>query len=274
MLVGRNGNLSLALQRAFPDQEIQIIGSDIANKWTLNGGEKHIEVDMENLGLSPQVIINTAGQLDPNKNISSLLGINFHLPKNLELYSRKHGIKLVTFGTVMENLEDLSKSNPYLRSKRQYYEFLKNEALPNSESLHLQIHTWYGGTKPHTHMFLGQILSALEKKVRFQMSSGIQLREYHNIYDDIGAVQYLLREEISGIIQINHGATLSLKEIAIFIFEAFNLSELLEIDSIEAPEHEIFEKKFEPLKLLESVHFRDTCPGIVNDLQRLLEERK
>jgi hypothetical protein len=264
----------LALQHAFPNEEIQIIGSDIANKWTHDGGEKLIEEDMENLGLNPHVIINTAGQLDPNKHISSLLGVNFYLPKNLELYSRKHGIKLVTFGTVMENLEDLSKSNPYLLSKRRYFEFLTNEALPNSNSLHLQIHTWYGGASLHSHMFLGQMFSALENKKRFQMSSGIQLREYHSIYDDISAAQYLLSQDANGVIQINHGEILSLKEIAISIFDSFNASDLLEIGSLKAPEYEIIERKFERLILLESVNFRATRPGIINDFQRLLEERK
>lgn len=274
MLVGRRGNLSLALQRAFQAEEIRIIGSEIANRWTIDGGEEQIKIDLEGLEINPRLIINTAGLLNPNTSFSSLLGVNFQLPKNLELYSRAQGIKLVTFGSVMENLEDLSKSNPYLLSKRQYFEFFAKEVLPNTSSLHLQIHTWYGGVSLHPHMFLGQMFSALEKQVAFEMSNGIQLREYHNIYDDIAAAQYLLNQDAKGVIQINHGESLPLREIAISVFDAFNSRDLLKIGSLKSPDFEIIEKRFEPPKRLETITFRETCPGIINDFQRLLEEQK
>lgn len=272
VLVGRKGNLSRALQREFYAEEIRIFGSDVANSWAIDGGDEQIEIDLESLEINPRLIINTAGLLNPNSNLSRLLDVNFQLPKNLEFYSRKRGIKLVTFGSIMENLDDLSKSNPYLLSKRQYFEFFKKEVLPNTTSLHLQIHTWYGGVSPHPHMFLGQMFSALKKRAVFEMSDGIQLREYHNIFDDIAATQYLLNQDAKGIIQINHGQSLPLREIAISVFDAFNSRDFLKIGSLKSPDFEIIEKRFETPKLLEEITFRETCPGIIDDFRRLLGE--
>lgn len=274
ILIGRKGNLSLALQHEFHAEEIRIVGSDIANRWTSNDGQAQIKIDLEDAGINPRLIINTAGQLNPNTNLSRLLAVNFQLPKNLQLYARTRGIKLVTFGSVMENLDNLSKSNPYLLSKRKYFEFYTEEVLPNTSSLHLQVHTWYGGVAPHPHMFLGQMFSALANKVEFEMSNGIQLREYHNIYDDIAATRYLLKHDAKGIVQINHGESLPLREIAISIFDAFNSRELLKIGALKSSEFEIIEKKFEPSKWVEPITFRETRSGIIADFQRLLEEQK
>lgn len=270
MLVGGRGNLSLALQQVYEGQNLRIIGRDTAYKWTTQDAENQIHKDLDSIGIKPDLIINAAGQVNPNASPNELLSLNFHLPKNLERYAHNHGVKLVTFGTVMENLEDLSRSNAYLNSKRLYFEYLAEKVTPDSESLHLQIHTWYGVAVPHRHMFLGQMFSALEKKELFKMSSGNQLREYHNIYDDIDAVQFLLSKNAKGVFEINHGETLSLVEIATSVFDFFKSRNLLKIGSLLTPEYEIIEKKFEPSKFLESVNFRATSQGIITDFQRLL----
>ena len=121
-------------------------------------------------------------------------------------------------------------------------------------------------------MFLGQMLDAIVKKEPFNMSNGTQLREYHNIYDDLNAVKYLLSQNSAGVIQVNHGEVLSLKEIATSIFDSFNALHLLNIGSLNASEHEIMTKKFEPNKLLGTVKFRDSKQGIITDFNRLMEE--
>lgn len=271
MLVGRRGNLSLALQQICQETEIQIIGSDIAQKWTVNGGERLIEKDLEDLRIKPDLIINAAGEINPSAGYSRLRGINYHLPRNLEKYSRHRGIKLVTFGTIMENFKELSNCNPYLWSKFEFYDYLTKEIESNVNLLHLQIHTWYGVANPNPGMFLGQILRALLMKEEFKMSSGNQLREYHNIYDDLSAMQYLISQNTTGIVQVNHGEALPLREIATTVFNSFSALNLLKIGSLDTSKLEIMAKQFEPNKLLAPVKFCATMPGIIGDFNRLLE---
>ena len=54
-------------------------------------------------------------------------------------------------------------------------------------AIHLHLHTLYGG-QPHPHMFLGQMIGALERGAEFHMTSGEQLREYHHAHDIAGAM--------------------------------------------------------------------------------------
>jgi hypothetical protein len=270
MLVGRRGNLSLALQREFKEEEIRVIGSDIANSWTSEDGLRQIKADLEELDFQPSLIINAAELVNPNADLSRLMDVNFTLPMNLELYSRTRGVKLLTFGSIMENIDEITKSNPYLISKRKYFEYLVNEVPSDTSSLHLQIHTWYGGESLHPHMFLGQMFSALKQRKTFEMSNGMQLREYHNIFDDTAAVKYLLLQDARGIIQVSHGESLPLKEIAISVFNAFDSFPLLKIGSLKFPEFEVMEKLFLSFEWPESITFRDTCSGIVKDFQRFL----
>lgn len=272
--MGKKGNLSLALQSVLGPNGLHIVGSKIANRWTKNGGEKKIEIDLKNMGVSPSLIINAAGLVNPNIETARLNAVNFQLPKNLKLYSQKSGAKLVTFGTVMENFEEISKSNSYLRSKRNYFEFLSSDDQSNTNSLHLQIHTWYGGESLHAHMFLGQMFSALANKREFEMSSGVQLREYHNIFDDIAAAQFLLEKNVQGILQINHGEALRLKDLATSVFDAFDASNLLKFGRKESSRYEITDEKYKPTEFLKPLNFRKTCPGIIDDFQRLLKKLK
>ncbi len=255
------------------DTEIRIIGSEIAQRWTNEDSLHKVENDLEHLRIFPDLIINAAGEINPKERPSKLLAVNYFLPRNLQDYSQKKGIKLVTFGSILENLEDVANSNPYLMSKRKYFDYFTKEIGFNTNSLHLQIHTWYGVTKPNSDMFLGQIYEALKEKRVFNMSDGNQLREYHNVFDDLNALQHLLNQNAHGVIQINHGEVLSLKEIAKSIFDSFNSTDLLRIGTLKAPKHEIFAKQFQPSEFLESIMFRPTTEGIVEDFKRLLRDQ-
>lgn len=262
--------MSLALQRMYKNADIRIVGSDIAGRWAIEGGDKEIEGDLKKLGILPKVIFNAAGEINSNSGFRNLCNVNFYLPKNLETFSQNFGVTLVTFGTIMENLIELSNSNPYLLSKRRYFEYITEHLKYNTNSLHLQIHTWYGVANPHNKMFLSQMIHALKNKKTFHMSSGNQLREYHHIQDDMVALQTLLNLKTRGVIQMNHGETVSLKDLATTVFDYFNSAELLKIGSINTPIHEITTKNFERNTLFESFQFRETKQGITSDFERLL----
>ncbi len=257
----------------YQDTEIRIIGSEIAQRWTDEDSLNKVENDLEYLKIFPDLIINAAGEINPKARPSKLLAVNYFLPRNLQDYSQRKGIKLVTFGSILENLEDVANSNPYLTSKRKYFDYFEKEISHNTNSLHLQIHTWYGLKMPSNSMFLGQMYQALKDKKVFHMSDGNQLREYHNVFDDLKAVQHLLKQETDGVVQINHGEVFSLREIAKSIFDSFNSTNLLCIGTVSAPEHEVFVKHFQPNALLESIQFRPTIEGLITDFKRLLRDQ-
>ena len=64
--------------------------------------------------------------------------------------------------------------------------------------MHLHLHTLYGG-RPQAHMFLGQMIRALERGAEFAMSSGEQLREYHHVHDIAGAMVHHFRQVATAI---------------------------------------------------------------------------
>jgi nucleoside-diphosphate-sugar epimerase len=271
LLVGSKGVLSKALQEEFSGYSMQIVGSDEASKWANPEGIKVMEDYFNRLNIQPKLIFNAAGILDPQVNDYILQSANFYLPKNLLTFCQKNHTKLVTFGTVMETFDGISQSNPYLYSKRLFYEYIEDKKSSLVNFLHLQIHTWYGGVKLHPHMFLGQMYQALKNRSEFHMTAGNQLREYHHISDDVSAVAHLLEANLDGVFQVNHGKSISLKEIAESTFHYFGLSDLLRIGSVEGPVYDVFESNFTLPKQLQHFVFRNTLEGIAINFEKLLK---
>jgi nucleoside-diphosphate-sugar epimerase len=262
LLIGRHGNLSLAAQNYFRESKIHIVDSEVATAWYAKKGLESIGNYFDNFKVRPELIVNTSGIVNPQAELSKLLDVNYYLPRNLNIFSQRSGIKLVTFGTIMENNLEISNSNAYLYSKRRYFEYLLNQQVDDN-SLHLQVHTWYGGDHFHDHMFLSQIYNALKRKISFGMSGGTQFREYHHINDDLAALKFLLDQKCTGVHQINHGEAISLRDLAEFIFGAYGLLELLKVNKLKIPAHEVLQKKYLRNKALDSIHFRDTRVGVL-----------
>lgn len=274
LLIGRNGNLSKAIQFHFSSENIQIVGSDVSNQWVTSKSNENIEVYLDSLSEKPKLVLYASGVIDPNAPIKDLLDINFHLPKRLQEISLKRNFKLVTFGTIMEKFDGIATSNPYIFSKRKYLDYLIQSGHTKSNALHLQIHTWYGGANLKPFMFLGEMYSAIQKKEIFKMSLGEQLREYHHISDDLDVFKILLDVDASGVFEINHGEIISLKELAEYVFTSFELSNLLKIGTLPSPEQEIFRIEYTPSSHLKAANFRRTLPGIVEYFKLLEGKRK
>ena len=126
----------------------------------------------------------TSGLLDPNRNYEDLLRINYHLPKNIIDGVRYLGMRVVTFGTVLER--SLRPKNNYVTSKLALSNYIEALDATYQTTSHLQLHTLFGKGQPNRFMFLGQILSALKKNKPFFMISERQLREYHHYDDEAG----------------------------------------------------------------------------------------
>ena len=260
-ILGGSGRLGKALVDEFSKEDIITIGRDFYQDWSNLGGEDKVFQYFDNLQNESAIILIASGLLDPTLSREDIFRVNFLLPKNVIQGVKQLKIKVITFGSVMENL--MPSKNYYFESKSCLSEYVSNLASDNKDILHIQLHTLYGGGIPAPFMFLGQILSALQRNDVFEMTSGKQLREYHHVLDEVKAIRKLLDINGYGTVNISHGNPITLKNIASSIFDSFGRRELLHIGALPEPEEENFNQTFKLSEFILQSNFRDSLPAIV-----------
>lgn len=259
-IIGGSGRLGHAINRSYKADNPVSVERSIYQDWWRSGASDDVSRFFERWSGTNSTVFVTAGLLDPKRSEEDLLRVNYLLPKNIIKGSSKVGIRVVTFGTVMEHL--FATNNPYIQSKAMLGGYISEAVTLNNMVLHIRLHTLYGRELPSSFMFLGQIYHALMTKSEFKMSPGKQLREYHHVDDDIMAVHALVSSEVKGVIDLSHGKPVSLKELALYIFTAFNSKKLLRIGALPEPEEENFNMVFDPPDLLKNIKFRVTLPSV------------
>ena len=171
----------------------------------------------------------------------------------------------MTLGSIHETIQEMCTDNPYLESKKELEQFLVKNNFVNS--VHFQIHTWYGGQKLQPEMFLGQIINSLKNKTIFNMSDGKQVREYQHVFDDATCMLKNLKNTVNGIHAISHEERLSLKEIAYGVFQNFNCEDLLNLNKIEPPRFDVRNESNLELKISQC-EFRPTMKALVNYIEK------
>jgi len=263
MLLGSRGSLGSTILELMDPSEVFPVDRVDCEKWARPEQSNLIQSFISSLPSPPRLIINAVGKVDVSVGLDTLLLTNFHLPKNLINATRGSEINIVTFGSALEIFPGLSKSNNYLASKSRFRDYLERNTDALSRTLHLQANTFYGGQKFHQHMFLSQMFHSIQRETQFFMSSGRQLREYHHVVDDVLAMQFLLKNRINGIVELNHGQPLTLYEIATKVFSYYGLTKLLKVgELISHPDEDLLVASHKP-HLLDSIRFRDTIPGII-----------
>jgi len=259
VILGTNGNIAKEVASAYPAATLVPRAEYLT--W-LAGGEARLNSFLRNLKLSPKIIFNCVGATNPAAHESLLLELNFELPKLLLSSAIDVVPKIVTFGTVMENIQRYSLSNNYLKSKFLFHEWLldKNQ---NGNYLHLQLHTLYGGTNIHKHMFLGQIHHAIKNREIFSMSSGVQIREYHHIQDDVTAALEIVNRGLIGTLPISHGDPVKLRDLAEFVFSYFDCLNLLDIGKFTTNEFDALRPISHMNQECINMQFRDSKTGII-----------
>lgn len=265
-LIGSRGRLGQAIAGAYDTNQLHPLSRNEYGEWSQHGGADKISRYFDKNPNKGSTLFVTSGLLDPSLSKDELHAINYLLPVNLIDGASKAGIKVVTFGTVMEGL--VKSQNPYINSKIALKEFVENTAAKKNgvKPLHIQIHTLYGSGQPSSFMFLGQILDSIKNNKPFKMTSGRQLREYHHLSDETIAIKKLVEANFSGVHDISHGKPVSLASIAKSAFDAFGRADLLQIGALADPAEDNYEKILKPLNIVETVNFRESLPGIVNYL--------
>lgn len=264
-LIGARGRLGQAIADEYGDSEIVSLDRSIYEDWSRPDAPDLVSRYFDKRSKEGATVFVASGLLDPKLSQEDLLRVNYHLPKNLIDGAAKLGIKVITFGTVMEGL--LQSKNPYIQSKTALGEYVSAAAAAGRPAIHLQIHTLYGLGQPSPFMFLGQMLSAIRANEPFKMTSGRQLREYHHLTDEAKAIRQIASSAQPGVLNLSHGKPLSLRIIAESVFQAFGKGDLLRVGALPEPPDENYEKVLKPTEIVRHVAFRDSLPAIVQYMQ-------
>lgn len=264
-LVGARGRLGQAIAQEYADSEIVTLDRSIYEEWSQPGASGKVFRYFENRSNEGATVFVASGLLDPKLPHEDLLRVNYHLPKNLIDGATELGIKIITFGTVMEGL--LQSKNAYIQTKTALGEYVSTVAGAGRSAIHLQLHTLFGVGLPSPFMFLGQMHTAIKFNVPFKMTSGRQLREYHHLADEAKAISQIAKAASPGVFNVSHGEPLNLRVIAEAVFKAFGKSGLLRVGALVEPPEENYEKCLHPTAILQRGSFRDSLPAIVKYMQ-------
>lgn len=259
-LIGGRGRLARAISAEFLDIETVSLDRSTYEDWSQDGASEKVSRYFDHRTEDKSIVFIASGLLDPNLSEEELLRVNYVLPKNVIESASKLGIKVITFGTVMEGL--IQSKNPYIQSKKKLHNYVEMMAKNQRLVQHIQLHTHYGIGHPNSFMFLGQILHSIKTNRPFQMTSGRQLREYHHVEDEAAAIRLIADSSISGIVNLSHGKPVSLRAIAENVFDALGKSHLLQVGALPEPAEENYDQIFQMNKMIEGTNFRETLPSI------------
>ena len=111
ILVGTNGNLAKCILRTYPHELIHTIKREEFIKWGHENGLLSIHNYFSAAKVLPTIIINATGIIDKSVSQFLMQRINVDLPHNLLRFGEINEIKIVTFGSVMENFASMVQGN-------------------------------------------------------------------------------------------------------------------------------------------------------------------
>ncbi|MGJ9416922.1 NAD-dependent epimerase/dehydratase family protein [Massilia sp. CMS3.1] len=271
-IIGGRGRLGQAIARQYGADKAVCVERSLYQDWAGPGAQGAIDDFFAPLAGRDATVFVTAGLLDPKLDPDALWQVNVELPRNIIEGGIRHRVKVTTFGTVMETL--LADHNPYIRSKVSLGQYVAERAAAGERVSHIRVHTLYGAGMPSPFMFLGQMLAALEQRVPFRMTLGKQLREYHHVDDDACAIRVLDEAAALGVLDLSHGAAVSLGELARTVFDARGAEDLLQAGALPEPRDENYTTVFTRHPLLAQVAFRETLPAVVAYLEECAAVRR
>lgn len=255
-VVGARGRLGAALLRAYPPGQARALAREVYETWWQPGARAAIRAQFAEAQPGSVVYV-ASGTLDPGASPGEHERVNELLPRHIIEAAAEAGLKVVTFGTVMETL--LDRKNPYVASKARLGEYV---ARAPGDVLHVRIHTLYGGAAPAPFMFLGQMLAALRAQQPFRMTSGRQLREYHHVDDEAAAIARLVAQGVRGPVDVSHGQPVALVELARAVFAAAGRPDLLHAGALPEPAEENYDRRFVPTPQLAGHSFRPALAAV------------
>jgi nucleoside-diphosphate-sugar epimerase len=270
IILGSRGRLGSALAGAIAPADLITPPRELYSKWWQDDALTVVERSLRSMSRGPSAVYVATGIVDPRRPADEHDHVNFRLARNVAKVAAGLGLRAVTFGSIMEDMIPGATTSPYVESKRRLGEFMAKLSETHPGILHLRVHTLYGGGPPAAFMFLGQILDALRRGQRFEMTPGAQLREYHHLEDEVPAILALARSDAKGVVHLSHGAPVTLRQLAESIFDGFGRGELLAIGARPAPPAENYGLRYRRSDALAGFRFRDTLAGVTDYLRPFL----
>lgn len=265
-VLGARGRLGHAIATSLPPGQIKVLDRSVYSEWWRDGAADLVSRFLDRPANGGVVYV-AAGLIDPSCPSDEHHQVNYKLARNVVEGATKLGFRVVTFGTVMEKIVGGKSANPYYTSKTKLGFFIDEYSVKCNLALHVRIHTLFGGGLPDEFMFLGQMFRALISRSEFKMSPGTQFREYHHLDDEVAAIAKLLHFQVSGTTELSHGAPITLKDIATFVFDAFECPQMLKIAALPGPVDDNYRVSFSRTPALSDMVFRDTLPALVDYLR-------
>lgn len=272
-VLGARGRLGYAIHTSHLVGHIEAPDHSVYADWWRNGSESDVARYFESRATQSGTVYVAIGIIDPRRSREEHLKINFDLAKNVVMGATRVGLKVITFGTVMEKVVDDKGVNPYFASKSRLGRFVEDSVNTAELALHIRLHTLFGGRAPAPFMFLGQILQAIQAGTELRMTLGTQLREYHHIDDEVAAIFKLNELQHHGSIELSHGSPVTLKALATHVFQDYKCAELLKIGVLPKPINDNYGFLFERTAMLDDTSFRPTLPAIVEYLRSIQPNR-
>lgn len=270
-VIGARGRVGRAIAASKVFSDVVLLERALYEDWWRPGSDAAIASFFE-AAPAGSVVMVAAGLLDPALPVDVHRRVNVELPVRIMDGVRATGLKVVTFGTVMERLS--AHPNAYVASKAELGREVTRRVGEGASVLHLQIHTLYGNAPPAPFMFLGQMCHALRHGLPFEMSPGRQLREYHHVDDDVRALWAMLGAGASGVVPLSHGAPDTLADLASAVFQAVGRSDLLRIGARPEPPDDNYATVLERPQVLNGIDFRPAREGVAVYVQTQLKEQK
>ena len=270
-VIGANGRLGSVLSSTVSTLELNRISRNVYENWWQDESIDAIRLFFSTHKHSRSSILIASGVLDPKLSIDEHLRINYLLPKNIIAATSDLGIRILTFGTVSEHFQ--SEINTYIRSKKLLCDYILNNPEIAKTVVHVRLHTLYGGGFPNNFMFLGKVYESIAKKLPMEMTSGRQIREYHHIEDDVSAIWKILESDFVGAIDLNHGAPITLINLAQYLFHRFNCEKFLRVGSLPEPIVENYERIFLAHPIYAETEFRLSLPSVGDYIEKLLNDK-
>lgn len=268
-VIGGRGRLGRAIVKSRPEGQVITLDREVYQNWWQSRASASISRFFEASGPGSVVVV-AAGVLDPALPRVEHQRVNVELPSRVIEGACAAGLRVVTFGTVMERL--VAPRNTYIASKSELGRIVAERAAAGDAVTHLQVHTLYGGGDPAPFMFLGQLCRALRERHPFEMSPGGQLREYHHVDDDAAAVHAVLDAGIDGVLALSHGAPCTLLELATHVFNAMGRIDLLRVGARPAPPDDNYAFVLTRHPVLEHVSFRPALQGVTAYVRAVLTD--
>lgn len=263
-ILGARGRLGRALVSLLPTDSTIPLERAVYERWTGAGTAGDVARFFEQFASTPIRVFVAAGIIDPKRSAEDHQQVNVTLPQNLLEGAGRHGARILTFGTIMEEVVGRSTGNQYFNSKLRISDAVQDAAGRGTNALHVRIHTLYGGGAPERFMFLGQLLEALRQGEVFRMSVGTQLREYHHVEDDAKAVSILANSDARGAINVSHGDPVRLRDLATFVCSRLASHGGLEVGALASSPVENLDRTFERPEQLNGLHFRETMTSVLD----------